>query len=152
MIPGDGGDFSQGGRRWHHQFHMTPDLPEALIAGRERLYLRWFYRTFGHRPDAISEADIDEYLRTYAQPGAMRAGFAYYRALPQDAADNAEIVARFKLPMPVLAIGGGRRARARRRTGTILAPGRYRMCEGKSSGLAVTGFRRSSRSASLGSC
>ena len=107
VIPGDGGDFSQGGRRWHHQFHMTPDLPEALILGREEIYLRWFYRTFGHRPDAISENDIAEYLRTYAQPGAMRAGFEYYRALPRDAADNAEIVARFKLPMPVLAIGGG---------------------------------------------
>ena len=74
VIPGDGGDFSQGGRRWHHQFHLTPDLPEALTEGRERLYLSWFYRTFGHRPDAISEADIDEYLRTYTQPGAMRAG------------------------------------------------------------------------------
>jgi pimeloyl-ACP methyl ester carboxylesterase len=107
VIPGDGGDFSQGGRRWHHQFHMTPDLPEALILGREEIYLRWFYRTFGHRLHAISENDIAEYLRTYAQPGAMRAGFEYYRALPRDAADNAEIVARFKLPMPVLAIGGG---------------------------------------------
>ena len=36
----------------------------------------------------------------------MRAGFSYYRALPQDAADNRETVARFKLPMPVLAVGG----------------------------------------------
>ncbi|MGB0437121.1 MAG: hypothetical protein ACPGIJ_09155, partial [Mycobacterium sp.] len=34
VIPGAGGDFSQGGRRWHHAFHSTPDLPEALIAGR----------------------------------------------------------------------------------------------------------------------
>jgi pimeloyl-ACP methyl ester carboxylesterase len=34
VIPGDGGDFSQGGRRWHHQFHVTPDLPEALVQGR----------------------------------------------------------------------------------------------------------------------
>ena len=114
VIPGDGGDFSQGGRRWHHQFHLTPDLPEALIEGRERLYLSWFYRTFGHRPDAISEADIDEYLRTYTQPGAMRAGFAYYRALPQDAADNRANAERLKLPMPVLALGGaGGRGRGR---------------------------------------
>lgn len=106
VIPGDGGDFSQSGRRWHHAFHMTPDLPEALVQGRERLYIGWFYRTFGYRPDAISEADLDEYARTYAQPDAMRAGFAFYRALPQDAADNAAIVERFKLPMPVLGIGG----------------------------------------------
>lgn len=106
VIPGDGGDFSQSGRRWHHAFHMTPDLPEALVQGRERLYIGWFYRAFGYRPDAISEADIDEYARTYAQPGAMRAGFGFYRALPRDAADNAAILAQFKLPMPVLGIGG----------------------------------------------
>ena len=106
VIPGDGGDFSQSGRRWHHAFHMTPDLPEALVHGRERLYISWFYRSFGYRPDAIGERDIDEYARTYTQPGAMRAGFAYYRALPQDASDNAAIISRYKLTMPVLAIGG----------------------------------------------
>ena len=106
VVPGCGGDFSQGGRRWHHRFHMTPDLPEALVTGREAAYLGWFYRTFAYRPDAIGPADAAEYLRTYSQPGALRAGFAYYRALPQDEAANAETVARFKLPMPVLALGG----------------------------------------------
>jgi pimeloyl-ACP methyl ester carboxylesterase len=43
----------------------------------------------------------------------MRAGFAYYRALPQDAADNRANAERLKLPMPVLALGGaGGRGRA----------------------------------------
>ena len=107
VIPGSGGDFSQGGQRWHHQFHMTQDLPEALIDGREDIYLAWFYRTFAFRPDAIGEDDLAEYLRTYTQPGAMRAGFSYYRAINRDAADNQETIARFKLAMPVLAIGGG---------------------------------------------
>ena len=36
----------------------------------------------------------------------MRAGFAFYRAIPQDVADNKATIARFKLPMPVLAMGG----------------------------------------------
>ena len=108
VIPGDGGDFSQGGRRWHHQFHMTADLPEALVTGRERIYLQWFYRTFAYDPCAIDDAAIDEFVRTYAQPGALRAGFAYYRAIGQDAADNAALLASgFRLPMPVLAVGGG---------------------------------------------
>lgn len=107
VIPGDGGDFSQGGRRWHHAFHMTADLPEALVAGRERLYLEWFYRNFGWRADAIAEEDLQEYLRCYTQPGALRAGFALYRALPQDRLDNAARIAEGKLPMPVLAVGGG---------------------------------------------
>lgn len=109
VIPGDGGEgFSQGGRRWHHAFHMTPDLPEALTHGRERIFLGWFYRTFAYRPDAIGEADLTEYLRTYTQPGAMRAGFEYYRALPQDSADNREAIGRGKLGIPTLAMGGAK--------------------------------------------
>lgn len=108
VIPGDGGDFSQGGRRWHHQFHMTPDLPEALVHGRERLYLQWFYQTFAYRPGSIDEAALDEFARTYSQPGAMRAGFNYYRAMVEDAKVNAaQLATGFRLPMPVLAIGGG---------------------------------------------
>jgi pimeloyl-ACP methyl ester carboxylesterase len=106
VIPGTGGDFSEGGQRWHHQFHMTPDLPEALTQGRERTYLSWFYNTFAYRPDAIGPTDLDEYARSYRQPGAMRAGFAYYRALLQDIADNKALLAQAKLAMPVLAIGG----------------------------------------------
>lgn len=106
-IPGCGGDFSQGGRRWHHQFHMTPDLPEALVQGREEIYLNWFYQTFAFRPDAITEADLREYVRTYSRPGALRAGFNFYREMLHDAKENAEIVKSFKLPMPVLGIGGG---------------------------------------------
>jgi pimeloyl-ACP methyl ester carboxylesterase len=107
VIPGDGGDFSQGGRRWHHNFHITPDLPEALTQGRERLYLQWFYQTFAYRPGAITEVDLDEYVRTYSQPGAMRAGFSLYRAMGEDAKANAaQLATGFRLPMPVLAIGG----------------------------------------------
>ena len=105
-IPGCGGDFSQGGRRWHHQFHITPDLPEALTQGREDVYLAWFYRTFAYRPDAVGPEDLREYVRTYAQPGAMRAGFGYYRAMMQDMADNKLEIAKGKLTMPVLAMGG----------------------------------------------
>ena len=115
VIPGDGGSFSQGGRRWHHAFHMTPELPETLVTGREREYLGWFYREFSWRPDAIDEAAVTEYLRTYREPSALRAGFAYYRELPRDAADNAALLETgFRLPMPVLALGG-ERAEARGR-------------------------------------
>lgn len=106
-IPGDGGtNFSQGGRRWHHAFHQTADLPEALIAGREAIYFSWFYRNWGHRPDVISPDGIAEYLRVYSLPGALRAGFSYYRNLPRDIADNEAIAKTFRLSMPVLALGG----------------------------------------------
>lgn len=108
-VPGDGsGTFSQHGRRWHHAFHQTADLPEALVAGREDIYLGWFYRQYGYTAGAIGPEDIEEYLRTYRQPGALRAGFAYYRALNQDVADNQTLLARGTLTMPVLALGGGK--------------------------------------------
>jgi pimeloyl-ACP methyl ester carboxylesterase len=108
-IPGDGTEtFAHSQGRWHHLFFRTPDLPEALIAGRERIFFRWFFENYGYRPDAVPAEDAEDYLRCYSQPGALRAGFAYYRATPQDIADNeAAIREGGKLKMPVLALGGG---------------------------------------------
>lgn len=107
VIPGDGADFSQGGRRWHHAFFRTLDLPEQLCFGREEMVINWLFENYGYRANCISEEDKAEFLRTYKKPGAFRALLEIYRALPQDAADNAAIVAaKGKLKMPVLALGG----------------------------------------------
>jgi len=89
---------------WWFSFHQTPDVPEALTAGKEREYLSWFYR-LAYNPDAITEADIDEYVSHYSAPGGMRAGFEYYRAFPIDAEQNKEH-SSVKLTMPVLVLGG----------------------------------------------
>jgi pimeloyl-ACP methyl ester carboxylesterase len=108
-IPGDGAkiDFSQNGRRWHHAFFRTLDLPEALFQGREHLWLDWQFDNYGYMPNCVGPADREEYLRTYRKPGAMRALYEFYRALPQDIADNqAWLAANGKLRMPVLALGG----------------------------------------------
>ncbi len=110
VIPGDGrpGGIAQGGQRWHHGFHRTPHLPEALTAGREALYLSYFYDEYVSTAGAITTEDIAEYVRTYSRPGAMRCGFEYYRATDEDARVNAEELARVgKLRMPVLGIAGG---------------------------------------------
>jgi len=107
-VPGDGsGSYSQGGRRWHHAFHQTLDLPESLIVGREYIYYRWFYKNYGWRRDAMNETDIEEYLRTYCEFGTLRTGLGYYRAVPQDVADNEAFLREQKLTMPILAYGGG---------------------------------------------
>jgi pimeloyl-ACP methyl ester carboxylesterase len=112
-VPGDrpaeqGGGLIAGGPRWHHLFHQVPDLPEALTVGRERTYLEFFFMNGTDQADTIKDADIAEYVRTYSQPGAMRAGFNYYRALPGDIADNrATLASGFRLPMPTLGLGGG---------------------------------------------
>lgn len=106
-IPGDGNpNISQGGRRWHHAFHQTEGLPEAMVTGREEQYLGWFYDNYGHRKDVITPEERAEYLRTYSQPEALRAGFEYYRALEQDARDNERLARDRRISIPVLAIGG----------------------------------------------
>ena len=94
-------------RVWHFAFHGARDIPEMLVAGRERQYLQTFFNARLFDPSAISEADLDAYASAYSAPGAMRAGFELYRAFDQDARENREALARNgKLKIPVLALYG----------------------------------------------
>ena len=105
-VPGDGSVLTAMGR-WHFGFHAESDLPEALVEGREDIYLRHMFSKGGARPDAISEEAQREYIRAYSQPGAMRAGFNYYREMARNARDNKAFIAQGKLAMPILVYGGG---------------------------------------------
>lgn len=105
-VPGDGSVLTAMGR-WHFGFHSESDLPEALIEGREDIYLRHMFSKGGSRPDAISDEAQREYIRAYSQPGAMRAGFNYYREMTRNARDNKGFIAQGKLQMPILVYGGG---------------------------------------------
>lgn len=99
-------EIERSGRAWYFTFHNVQNLPEALVAGRERTYLtEGFYRALSYNPAAFTEADVDEYVRAYSAPGGMRAGFEYFRAFSEDAKQNKEQFQR-KLSMPVLAVGG----------------------------------------------
>jgi pimeloyl-ACP methyl ester carboxylesterase len=91
---------------WWFFFHQVPDLPEALVNGKETEYLSWFYHNLAYNPAAITQDAINEYVSHYSAPGGMRAGFDYYRAFPQDAIQNMNY-SKTKLVMPVLALGGG---------------------------------------------
>ena len=82
-------------------FNRLPDLPEALIAGREQAYLTYMFDKWSHRRDRVA---AQVYIDAYAAPGGLRAGFSYYRAIPETVRQNVER-ARRKLAMPVLAIG-----------------------------------------------
>lgn len=89
---------------WHFRFG-GPDM-ERLVSGRERIYLDRFWNDFSADPTSFGEASREHYAGLYAQPGAMRAGFSQFAAFDQDAVDNKAFVARGKLTMPVLAVGG----------------------------------------------
>ena len=94
-------------RVWQFAFHSARDVPEMLIAGRERTYLQAFFNARIYDPSAISDQELDVYASAYAAPGAMRAGLELYRAFDRDIADNrAALAAHGKLRLPVLAVGG----------------------------------------------
>jgi pimeloyl-ACP methyl ester carboxylesterase len=91
---------------WWLYFHQTPNVPEALVEGKEMEYLSWFYQNLAYNPSAITQEDINEYVSRYSAPGGMRAGFEYYRAFPEDAIQN-QNYSQTMLTMPVLALGAG---------------------------------------------
>ena len=115
LLPGFGleamADLSQPGRGfWHFAFHRAEGIAETLVEGRERAYLDHFFTEQAHRRDAIDEAARTRYAAAYAGRAKLRAGFALYRAMFQDAEDNRALAAH-PLTMPVLAIGGEHGAR-----------------------------------------
>jgi pimeloyl-ACP methyl ester carboxylesterase len=96
-------DIVRDPKLWHFDFG-GPDM-ERLVRGRERTYLDRFWNEFAGTPSKIDEATRQHYAKLYARPGAMRAAFAQFRSIRQDAVDNKAGLTT-KLPMPVLAIGG----------------------------------------------
>ena len=67
-------------KSWQFAFNRLNDLPEILVQGHEQAYLAWIFATKSTRTYAIESAALEEYTRQYSVPGAMRAGFAWYRA------------------------------------------------------------------------
>jgi pimeloyl-ACP methyl ester carboxylesterase len=106
-IPGVGpwDEIVRNPALWHFSFG-GPDA-ERLVEGRERIYLDRLWNAFAADPAELTEETREHYADLYAQPGAMRAGFAQFAAFGQDAADNKALLeAEGLLAMPVLAVGG----------------------------------------------
>jgi pimeloyl-ACP methyl ester carboxylesterase len=93
---------------WHWQFHLQRDLPELLVGPNIRGYLEYFFERWTFQRSGIDPAAVDEYVRSFSRPGALRAGFDDYRAsFPyDDDLDNADFDAGLRLTMPVLALWG----------------------------------------------
>ncbi|MFE4774900.1 alpha/beta fold hydrolase [Streptomyces sp. NPDC056713] len=91
---------------WQFGFNRLTDLNEELVRGRERLFFGWQFATKAATPDAIPAYAVDVYVDAIAaDPRALRASFAYYRALDETIAQN-EQRSKARLTLPVLAVGG----------------------------------------------
>lgn len=93
---------------WHIAFHSQQQVPEAVVGDNVRDYLSLFYpqvsfggTAFGgtSNKSPFTDAEIDEYARTYSRPEALTAGFNLYRALDKDVRDT---IATPPTPVPTL--------------------------------------------------
>jgi pimeloyl-ACP methyl ester carboxylesterase len=94
----------KGKSLWHLAFGSTPDVPEILLADRERTFVEFLLRQGAYDQTTFADEEIEAYTRTFASVGGVRGALAHIRAMPQSAALNQKLSER-RLTMPVLAIG-----------------------------------------------
>ncbi|WP_375508452.1 alpha/beta fold hydrolase [uncultured Caballeronia sp.] len=99
-------DADKNPRMFHLPLFEAPNgLAEALITGREPLFVAHMMRQQAYDTTALDHDALEEYSRHLAAPGALHGGIEYFRAHRIDKIHNLEH-ASAKLPMPVLTIGG----------------------------------------------
>jgi len=93
-------------RMYHLPLFDAPNgLAEALITGRERMFVSHFMRQQSYDPDALDDAALDVYASSLSAPGSLHGGIEYFRSHWTDADHNREY-AKTRLAMPVLTVGG----------------------------------------------
>lgn len=94
------------GGYWHFGFNSAENLPEMLISGKERQFWNYLYSLMLYNPSVITENDKDEYMRTYASGGGIRGSNGWYREALTTTDQFAAAIAKGKLTLPVMGIGG----------------------------------------------
>ena len=97
------------GSMWWWILPLAPDVPERLVVGHEREFLTWFYDRHMVNRGAITPADVDETLRTFAGREGVLGAMGVYRAAfttIEQTEPLAGLLTGHKVKMPVVAIGG----------------------------------------------
>ena len=89
---------------WHFAFNRLTDVNDQLVTGREDVYFGWQFAAKAARP--LPDYAVRYYIDTLAaDPEALHASFAIYRALDATIAQNQQRTTQ-RLALPVLGIGG----------------------------------------------
>ncbi|SNY46832.1 alpha/beta fold hydrolase [Paractinoplanes atraurantiacus] len=91
-------DVTRGGA-WHIGVLAAPGIPEMLLTGREREFLRYVF--------ASTTDEIDEFVRTYSRPHGWRGAAGLYRSMLREGDELRALAQSPGLTVPVLAIGAG---------------------------------------------
>ena len=110
-LPGFGlealADVTHGGT-WHIGVLAAPGIPDMLLAGREREFLGQFaFPAMTVVAGAITDADIDEFARTYARPHGWRGATGLYQSMLREGPEIKALAADPGLTVPVLAVSAG---------------------------------------------
>jgi len=92
---------------WHVGFLGAPGIPAMLLPGHEReLLAGWAYPLMTGTHDAVTDDDMNEFVRTYARPNAWRGTEGLYQALFSDNGATKALAEAHPIAVPVLAIDG----------------------------------------------
>jgi pimeloyl-ACP methyl ester carboxylesterase len=98
-------DVAHGGS-WHVGFLAAPGIPEMLLAGHERALLAdWAYPMWSTVPGAVTDGDLDEFIRSYARPDGWRGTAGLYQSVFSDKGETRALAEAHPLTMPVLTVG-----------------------------------------------
>ncbi|MGB0748546.1 MAG: alpha/beta fold hydrolase [Magnetospiraceae bacterium] len=103
MIPDDRrmSDFL-----WHFAFNRALEVNERLVEGRENIYFSYQFATKAASEDAVPKYARDFYIEQIRRvPGALKAGFDYYRAVDKTIPQVHRHM-KSKVSVPVLAFSG----------------------------------------------
>jgi pimeloyl-ACP methyl ester carboxylesterase len=100
-------DIKRSPAIWHFAFHAIPDLPETLVTGRQAEYFAYFYERLSAKAGGVPQQAREVYAKAYARTEALRAGFDWYRAFPEDERNNMA-VERQTVDTPVLYLRGSK--------------------------------------------
>jgi pimeloyl-ACP methyl ester carboxylesterase len=110
-LPGFGwealADVAHGGA-WHIGVLAAPGIPEMLLAGREREFIgQYLFPALTATPGAITDTDVEEFVRTYSRPDGWRGATGLYRSALQEGDEIKALAQTHGLSVPVLAVGAG---------------------------------------------
>ena len=92
---------------WHVGFLGAPGIPSLLLPGQERTLLaEWAYPMMNGTGGAISDTDLDEFVRTYSRADGWRGTESLYQALFSDGGATALLAKEHPIAVPVLTVDG----------------------------------------------
>ena len=98
-------DITHGGS-WHIGVLAAPGIAEMLFRGREHDILGgWAFPSMTAVAGAISDSDVDEFVRVYSRGDGWRGPIGLYQSMLSEGADLKALAATAPLTIPTLAVG-----------------------------------------------